>query len=89
MMIIEYNAHKSDDDNDSNDGGNRGNNDTDNTSDSSENSGTLILDATCAPQNIRYPQDIELLNEVREKLESESVRLIARNERKTARIQAF
>ena len=68
-MIIEYNAQKSDDDNDSNDGGNRGNNDTDNTSDFSENSGTLILDATCAPQNIRYPQDIELLNEVREKLE--------------------
>ena len=88
-MIIEYNAQKSDDDNDSNDSGNRRNNDTDNTSDSSENSGTLILDATCAPQNIRYPQDIELLNEVREKLESESVRLIARNERKTTRIQAF
>lgn len=28
-------------------------NDTDNTSDSSANSGTLILDATCAPQNIK------------------------------------
>ena len=67
-MIIEYNAQKSDD-NDSNDGDNSGSNDTDNTSDSSENSGTLILDATCAPQNIKYPQDIELLNEVREKLE--------------------
>ena len=34
-----------------------------------ENEGTLILDATCAPQNIKYPQDIELLNESREKLE--------------------
>ena len=32
-------------------------------------SGTLIIDATCAPQNIKYPQDIELLNEAREKLE--------------------
>ena len=34
-----------------------------------ENSGTLILDATCAPSNIRYPQDFSLLNEAREKLE--------------------
>lgn len=34
-----------------------------------ENEGTLILDATCAPQNIEFPQDINLLNEVREKLE--------------------
>jgi hypothetical protein len=32
-----------------------------------ENDGTLILDATCAPQNIRYPQDASLLNEAREK----------------------
>ena len=32
-------------------------------------SGTLILDATCAPQNISYPQDVNLLNEAREKLE--------------------
>ncbi|MDD3667057.1 MAG: IS5 family transposase, partial [Bacteroidales bacterium] len=31
--------------------------------------GTLILDATCAPQNIEFPQDINLLNEIREKLE--------------------
>lgn len=33
------------------------------------NSGTLIIDATCSPVNIRYPQDISLLNEAREKLE--------------------
>ena len=33
------------------------------------NEGTMILDATCAPQNIRYPTDISLLNEAREKLE--------------------
>lgn len=33
------------------------------------NCGTLILDATCAPQNIAYPQDINLLNEARENLE--------------------
>ena len=35
-----------------------------------ENEGTLILDATCAPANIRYPQDVSLLNEAREKLEA-------------------
>lgn len=34
-----------------------------------QNAGTLILDATCAPQNIEYPQDVNLLNESREKLE--------------------
>lgn len=28
-----------------------------------------MLDATCALQNAEYPQDINLLNEVREKLE--------------------
>ena len=33
------------------------------------NEGTMILDATCVPQNIRYPRDISLLNEAREKLE--------------------
>lgn len=33
------------------------------------NKGTLAIDATCAPANIRYPQDISLLNEAREKLE--------------------
>ncbi len=36
----------------------------------SENKGTLVLDATCAPVNIRYPQDVFLLNEAREKLEA-------------------
>lgn len=34
------------------------------------NQGTLIVDAICAPANIRCPQDISLLNEAREKLES-------------------
>ena len=38
-------------------------------SDDMENLGTEILDATCSPSNIRYPQDFSLLNEAREKLE--------------------
>ena len=33
------------------------------------NSGTLILDATCCPSDIAYPQDIDLLNQAREKAE--------------------
>lgn len=33
------------------------------------NKGKLLLDATCAPADIRYPTDLSLLNEAREKLE--------------------
>ena len=33
------------------------------------NQGTLILDAICVPQNIEFPQDINLLNEASEILE--------------------
>ena len=32
-----------------------------------ENCGRLIVDATCAPADIRYPTDVSLLNEAREK----------------------
>lgn len=35
-----------------------------------ENEGTLILDATCAPQQMAFPQDINLLNEFGENLEA-------------------
>ena len=38
-------------------------------SESSGNEGTLILDATCTPANIRFPTDVSLLNESRENLE--------------------
>lgn len=67
-MIIEYNSP--DDDNPTDGSG------SDKASDSSEDKsgeespkGTLILDATCAPQNIAYPQDVNLLNEARMNLE--------------------
>jgi hypothetical protein len=33
------------------------------------NSGKLVLDATCAPADIRYPSDLSLLNEARENTE--------------------
>ena len=45
------------------------NNDRGDSDDSGGNSGTLILDAACAPSQIRYPQDVSLLNEARENAE--------------------
>ena len=73
-MIAAYNDPDDSSDDDSNGGGNSADNtNTENDNQLAcepENEGTLILDATCAPQNIAYPQDINLLNEAREKLES-------------------
>ena len=43
--------------------------DSDDAPRSRGNSGTMIVDATCAPSNIRYPQDASLLNEARENAE--------------------
>ena len=41
----------------------------DNDDDDRPNNGTLIMDTTCAPANIAYPQDIKLCSEAREKTE--------------------
>ena len=68
-MIIEYNAQKNDHPDDDDHDGDANDSDHHGKTDTSENAGTLILDATCAPQQIKYPQDFELLNEAREKLE--------------------
>ena len=71
-MIIAFNSKKDgeDDDTHGDSGENGGGNDVhEESADAPKNEGTLILDATCAPQNIKYPQDFELLNEAREKLE--------------------
>ena len=64
-MIIEYNTP---DKPEPPDGG--GSDDKGAASPASDNSGTMIIDATCAPQNIEFPQDISLLNGSREHLES-------------------
>ena len=64
-MIIEYNTP---DKPEPPDGG--GSDDKGASSPASDNSGTMIIDATCAPQNIEFPQDISLLNGSREHLES-------------------
>lgn len=44
------------------------------------NKGTLILDATCTPQNIRFPTDASLLNEARMKAE-EIIDILHENKR--------
>ena len=41
----------------------------DNDDDHRPNGGTLVLDATCCPADVAYPQDVNLLNQAREKLE--------------------
>lgn len=38
-----------------------------------DNRGIMILDASCVPVNIRYPQDVSLLNEAREKIGNHSL----------------
>ena len=68
--LLQENKHnKKDDDNDDqnlpSDNGSGGSD----KSKEPENKGTLTIDATCAPVYIRYPQDVSLLNEAREKLE--------------------
>ena len=59
------------DDDESNGSGTDGQADENQGGESKEekNEGTMILDATCAPQNIRFPTDASLLNEAREKAE--------------------
>ena len=72
-MIAAYNDPDDPSDGDSNSSGNSDNTNNEKDADTvsePENEGTLILDATCAPQNIAFPQDINLLNEARENLES-------------------
>ena len=43
--------------------------DSDDAPGGGRNRGTMIVDATCAPSHIRYPQDVSLLNEARENAE--------------------
>lgn len=42
-----------------------------------EDGGTLILDATCSPSDVRFPQDFSLLNEARKDLDAMIDRLHA------------
>jgi len=66
-MIIEFNHPDNDH---PEDGDHPSSNEVEQIPAITENQGTLMLDATCAPQNIAFPQDINLLNEARVKLET-------------------
>ncbi len=69
LESVSQNQEKKDDDDDDSKPGSGSSSDDSKDTDEPSNEGTLILDATCAPSNIRYPQDFSLLNEAREKLE--------------------
>ena len=56
-------------DSDANNNPDSGSDRNDSDSNTGDNSGTMIVDATCAPSHIRYPQDVSLLNEARENAE--------------------
>lgn len=78
-MIIEY--HTLDDPTSGGNDDNSGDrNERESTSDDDDNQDTLILDATCVPQNISFPQDINLLNEARENIEGIIDDLCQRND---------
>ena len=74
-MIAEVNEHiiaadKGDDDGNGSDSGNPdGTDSAGEETDDTDNKGTLILDATCSPVDMRFPTDVSLLNEARERLE--------------------
>lgn len=61
-MIAEYNSTQ--------DPPPGGGDDPDRSGSETNNRGTLFLDVACAPQQISDPQDVSLLNEVRENLET-------------------
>ena len=69
-MIIEFNYPEDHRDDPPQEGGDSLDESSSNEPAIPENKGTMMLDATCAPQNIAFPQDINLLNEARENLES-------------------
>lgn len=62
--------NNSDDDSTGN-GGETGSSESRPENESSENvnSGSLLMDATCCPADVAFPQDFQLLNDAREKLE--------------------
>lgn len=70
MEVNEYLLSRKDDDKNDHTPPSVGKTGDDGTAKEETTKGTLTLDATCAPTNIHYPQDISLLNETREKQET-------------------
>lgn len=67
--IIEHSKSKDDKDEPKDESRSYGETGGDSDAGSDTNNGTLILDATCVPSDIRFPTDVSLLNEGRECLE--------------------
>lgn len=73
-MLAEVNAYiigskKKEEDKDPGAGTDPGSRSGEEEGEEAKNKGALILDATCAPADIKYPTDVALLNTGREKLE--------------------
>ena len=70
QIIAEADEHDESHDDDPGEGsGGSGGESGDSGTEEEPNKGTLILDATCAPQAIRFPTDTSLLNEARQNTE--------------------
>jgi transposase, IS5 family len=70
QMVLKLNEKIVRDDNDeNNDTSANGANDDEPPNTDVSKKGTLLVDATCTPADIRFPTDVSLLNESREKLE--------------------
>jgi hypothetical protein len=54
-----------------------------------ENKGQLIVDATCAPQDVRFPNDVGILNEAREKTDQMIDTLVAASPEGTKRPRTY
>ncbi|MBP7263516.1 MAG: hypothetical protein KBB32_05020, partial [Spirochaetia bacterium] len=54
-----------------------------------ENNGQLIVDATCAPQDIRFPNDVGLLSEAREKADAIIDTIVAASPEGTTRPRTY
>jgi hypothetical protein len=65
-LIIEKNKQECE----THDDDNKGNGSGEGESKEPANKGTLIVDATCAPEDMRFPHDVTLLDEARRKTES-------------------
>jgi hypothetical protein len=69
FLSVAREAEKNKDDTPKSEGGGSPPSDTEDEGELPKNKGKLILDATCAPSDIRYPTDLSLLNESRENTE--------------------
>ena len=57
--------------------------------DTPANSGTLLMDATCVPDDIRYPHDVTLLDEARQKTEKIIDTLYEKSEKKQGKPRTY